>query len=359
MIQSLSVPPAPSAAPVQVELYGGGSDEWDAFVRTAPNGTFFHLLGWRDVLSEAFAFRAHYLVARRAGRIVGVLPLCEVRSPLRRCRLLSLPFTVQGGVCAVDDAAQRALEQAAVALCSERDAASVELRDGLVGGGFTIRDGLYCGFRRAVFSTDAENLAAMHSKQRRMVRVGQQAGLVARVDSGDVETFYDLFARSMRRLGTPVFPLRYFRLLLDRFGDHCALLTVWHQQTPVAASLSFLFGEMVLPYYAGSRREYFHYAINDFMYWELMRYARQRGVVLFDFGRSKRNTGAYEFKRHWGFEPEPLRYRIHAIAEQALEDRPTTHGAVQMLRRSWQHLPLPLTRLLGPTLMRHFGVYHT
>jgi FemAB-related protein (PEP-CTERM system-associated) len=347
------------AATVQVELYGGGSDEWDAFVRTAPNGTFFHLLGWRDVLSEAFGFRAHYLVARRAGGLVGVLPLCEVRSPLRRCCLLSLPFTVQGGVCAVDDAAQRALERAAVALGGERDAAYIELRDGLDGGGFTIRDGLYYGFRRAVFPTDAENLAAMRPKQRRMVRLGQQAGLVARVDAGDVETFYDLFARSMRRLGTPVFPLRYFRLLLDRFGDQCALLTVWHRQTPVAASLSFLFGDAVLPYYAGSRREYFHYAINDFMYWELMRYARQRGVRLFDFGRSKRNTGAYQFKRHWGFEPEPLRYRTYGAAERAPESAGTSNGAVHLLRRSWQHLPLAVTRLLGPTLVRHFGVYYT
>jgi FemAB-related protein (PEP-CTERM system-associated) len=359
MIQSLTAPPAPLTAPVQVELYGGGSGEWDAFVRTAPNGTFFHLLGWRDVLSEAFGFRPHYLIARRAGCVVGVLPLCEVRSPLRRCRLLSLPFAVRGGVCAVDGAAQRALEEAAVALCNERDAACVELRDGLDGGAFTIRDGLYYGFRRAVFTTDAENLAAMRPKQRRMVRVGQKAGLVARVDSGDVETFYDLFARSMRRLGTPVFALRYFHLLLDRFADHCALLTVWHRQTPVAASLSFLFGDAVLPYYAGSRRGYFRYAINDFMYWELMQYARRRGVRLFDFGRSKRNTGAYEFKRHWGFEPEPLRYRIYAVADRALEYRHPSDAAVQMLRRSWQHLPLALTRLLGPALVRHFGVYYT
>ncbi len=359
MIQLSNATPAASAATVQVDLYGGGSDEWDAFVRTAPNGTFFHLLGWGDVLSEAFGFRAHYLVARRAACVVGVLPLCEVRSPLRRCRLLSLPFTVQGGICAADGAAQRALEEAAVALCAGRGAACVELRDGLEGGGFTIQDGLYCSFRRAVFSTDEENLAAMRPKQRRMVRVGQQAGLVARVDSGDVETFYDLFARSMRRLGTPVFPLRYFRLLLDRFGDDCVLLTVWHRQTAVAASLSFLFGDAVLPYYAGSRREYFHYAVNDFMYWEIMRYARRRGIRLFDFGRSKRNTGAYEFKRHWGFEPQPLRYRIHAVAEPCLEYRDTTSGAVQLLRRSWRHLPLGLTRLLGPTLVRHFGVYNT
>src|SRR5262249_7422490 len=135
--------------------------------------------------------------------------------------------------------------------------------------------------------------------------------------------------------------------------------TVWHRQTPVAASLSFLFGNAVLPYYAGSRREYFPYAVNDFMYWELMRYARLRGVRLFDFGRSRRNTGAYEFKRHWGFEPEPMSYRIHTVGERAAEYRQTNSRVVHILRRSWQHLPLALTRLLGPALVRHFGVYYT
>ena len=29
---------------------------------------------------------------------------------------------------------------------------------------------------------------------------------------------------------------------------------------------------------------------------------------MFDFGRSKAGTGAFDFKRHWGFTPEPLTY---------------------------------------------------
>lgn len=341
-----------------VELYRGGADEWDGFVRRAPRGTFFHLLGWRDVLAETFGFRPRYLAARRAGQLVGVLPLCEVRSPLRRPQLLSLPFTVEGGVCALDSEAQGALEAAAIELAVDVGADVVELRDGLDGSGFTVRDGVYFRFQRPVFATDEENLASLRRKQRRMVRIGQRSGLTVAIDTDDIGVFYDLFARSMRRLGTPVFPKRYFRALCRVFGADCVVLTVRHAGTPVAACLSFFFGDRVLPYYAGSRREFVRYAVNDYMYWELMRYARTRAVRVFDFGRSRRGSGACAFKRHWGCEPEPMRYRVRCATPPSAGGR-TGDAAVALLRIAWQRAPLVLTRVLGPALVRHFGVYYT
>lgn len=345
--------------PTEVSQYVGAGEEWDSFVRQTTGGTFFHLLGWRDVLEQCFRFRSCYLVARRAGGIVGVLPLCELGSVLAGRHLLSLPFAVEGGICSVDDEARRALEDAVLQLSRDRRARSLELRDGLDGAGFQMREGLYYRFRRPLLPTDEENLAAIPRKQRRMVRVGQQSGLEARVGMEDADVFYDLYARSVRNLGTPVFPRRYFRLLLDRFPDDSCLLTVWHDGTPVAGVLSFFFGETVLPYYAGSRQEFFRYAVNDFMYWELMRYARGRGARMFDFGRSKKGTGAYDFKCHWGFEPEPLRYRVYAPGDALVDGHTTSDGHVQLLRQAWRRLPLPMTKVLGPFFIRRFGAYYT
>ena len=235
----------------------------------------------------------------------------------------------------------------------------LELRDGLNGEGFRLREGTYFGFRRPIFGSDEENMAAIRRKQRRMIRVGQQSGLTSRLGMQDLDRFHDLYARSVRHLGTPVFPRRYFRRLADTFGERCLLLTVWKEQVPVAGVLSFVFGDTILPYYAGSRREYFRYAINDFMYWELMRHARESGLREFDFGRSKKGTGAFDFKCHWGFEPEPLRYRVHVPGGGPLPDRTASSSNVQLLRRAWSRLPLPITKLLGPVLIRRFGAYYT
>ncbi len=350
---------SPAVAPVTVADYRGERDEWDAFVRRAPGGTFFHLTGWKDVLEEAFGFTSRYLVARRATELVGVLPLFELRSPLAGRSLLSVPFAVEGGVCSGDDEARGALEEAACALARRTGARSLELRDGLEGPGFHIREGVYFRFRRDLADTDEENFAAIRRKQRRMVRVGQQSGLVARVTNDDLKVFFDLYARSVRHLGTPVFAQRYFRLLLERFPRDCFLLTVWHGDQPAAAVMSFFFNDTVLPYYAGSRHELFRYAVNDFMYWELMRSARERGARAFDFGRSKKGTGAYDFKCHWGFEPEPLRYRVYTPDGAPVQAHTANDGHVQTLRRIWQRLPLGLTKLVGPSIIRHYGAYYT
>jgi hypothetical protein len=90
-----------------------------------------------------------------------------------------------------------------------------------------------------------------------------------------------------------------------------------------------------------------------------MRYARARGARVFDFGRSKKGTGAYDFKCHWGFEPEPLRYRVYAPNGAPVLGHTASDGRVQTLQRVWQHLPLAVTKLLGPHIVRYYGAYYT
>jgi FemAB-related protein (PEP-CTERM system-associated) len=271
---------------------------------------------------------------------------------------MSLPFAVEAGICAADAEARRSLEAAAIDLGAGLEAGYIELRDGLEGEQFKLRAGHYFRFRREMTSSDDDNLAAVPRKQRRMIRIGQRSGLSARVGD-DFEIFYDLYARSVRRLGTPVFPLSYFRLLRQLFGDDCVVLTVRHEAKPAAAVLSFFFRDTVLPYYAGSRRDLQSYAPNDFMYWELMRYAARRGMRRFDFGRSKAGTGAFAFKRHWGFQPEPLHYRVHSFSGTDLPERSLDAAPMVALRRLWSCLPLWVTKLAGPAIVRRMGPYYT
>jgi len=352
-------PSTSHATSVAVTPYAGEERVWNTFVERSPAGTFFHLAGWRDVLEQAFGYRTRYLVARRGEEIVGVLPLCELSKPFGGSCLLSLPFAAEAGVCAADAEAQRALEQTAVDLGITLGASYLELRDGLDGEDFVTRTGPYYRFRRELAASDRENLLAVPRKQRRMIRVGQRSGLVVRLGTADIEAFHDLYARSVRRLGTPVFSCDYFRLLCERFGEACMLLTVHHGGTPAAGVLSFLYKDVVMPYYAGSRRELYRSAVNDFLYWELMREALRRGLRIFDFGRGKRGTGAYAFKQHWGFNPEPLRYRAHPCGRRLAEQRSLDDAPMKWLRRAWSRLPLSLTKLLGPTIVRRFGPYYT
>lgn len=346
-------------APAIVSPYAGDAAAWDGFVRRSGDGTFFHLSGWKEVLERSFGLTAHYLTARRAGEIVGVLPLFEVHAPLMPRGLLSLPFAVEGGVCGTDAAAQRALDAAALSLGAARRVRWVELRDGRNGSSFRVQEGRYWRFRRALHGDDAADLAATPPKRRNMIRQGMRHGLRARVESADLQVFHDLYARTARRFGTPLFPMRFFRALLERFPDETALMTVWLGRTPVAGVLAFFFGGSVCPYYVGGRRDFFRYAVNDFLYWELMRYAGARGARVFDFGRSKTGSGAFTFKRLWGCEPEPLRYRVAALGGEPAGERSDGGRGVDWLRTLWQYLPLPVTKLLGPFFLTRYGAYYT
>ena len=58
-------------------------------MRAHPEGTFFHLAEWQDVLQRAFGHETHYLLAETGdGVISGVLPLSIVLylmgTPMRR-----------------------------------------------------------------------------------------------------------------------------------------------------------------------------------------------------------------------------------------------------------------------------------
>jgi FemAB-related protein (PEP-CTERM system-associated) len=348
---------APMVLPA-VSRYAGAHGEWDAFVRRTPGGSLFHLIGWKEVLEDTFGLTAHYLVARRGADIAGVLPLFELHAPLMERCLLSLPFAVDGGVCSDDRAAQEALDAAAVALGRARHARYVELRDGREAPEFRLREGRYVRFRRALHDDEAAELAALPSKRRYMLRVAARHGLTTDVGR-DATEFHDLYAQTARRFGTPVFPAAFFRALLERFPDATSILTVRRAGVAAAAALLFRFGDTACPYYVGSRREFFRYAVNDFMYWELMRYARRSGARVFDFGRSRIGTGAYRYKQLWGFPAEPVRYRFYALDGSIGPGRTSGDGSLRVAQNLWRRLPLPLTKLLGPFFVSRYGPYYT
>ena len=83
--------------------------------------------------------------------------------------------------------------------------------------------------------------------------------------------------------------------------------------------------------------------------------ARQRGMRIFDYGRSKRGTGSFDFKTHWGFEPEQLYYEYYLVRARAMPELNPTNPRYQKVIALWQRMPLWVTRTIGPLLARHLG----
>jgi FemAB-related protein (PEP-CTERM system-associated) len=344
------------AGALTIRSYGNADrSEWEAFVASCPEATFFHRIGWSDILEQVFRHRTHYLVAERDGRIVGVLPLAEVRSFLFGHSLVSLPFAAYGGVAASDGEATRALHEAATATARNLGVSYLELRNVTRKEANWPKQDLYCTFRKEIQPTAEANLLAIPRKQRAMVRKGIQRGLVGEIDE-NVDRFFALYADNVHRHGTPALPKRYFEALMRTFGADCEVLTVATAQgKPVSSVMSFYFRDEVLAYYGGDHTDARELAANDFKYWELMRRACERGCRVFDYGRSKRDTGPFDFKRNWGFEPQPLAYEYQLLKRGSVPQNNPSNPKFGAAIACWRRLPRVVVNSVGPLIVRNLG----
>ena len=330
--------------------------DWDRFVDRCPEATFFHRAGWKRVIERSFGHRAFYLYAERGGSIEGILPLVHIKSALFGNSLSSLAFCVYGGPVALNGAALGILDRSARALADRLDVSHIEYRhiERRCYADAVERADLYVTFRKSIEADIEKNMLAIPRKQRAMVRKAQKFGLRSEADS-DCRRLHRVYGESVHNLGTPVFSRRYFDELKREFGDDCEVLVVTHEREPVSAVMSFYFRDEVLPYYGGGTARARELAANDFMYWEVMRRACERGCRVFDFGRSKRNTGAFDFKKNWGFPPRPLTYQYIMRRGHRPPDINPLNPKFRIFIEAWKRMPLPIANLVGPHIARQLG----
>lgn len=328
---------------------------WDAFVYACPEATFFHRSAWQTVINEAFRHTTYFLYAERNEEIFGVLPMAHVKSWLFGNALVALPFAVYGGVAASSLEAVQVLEAEAQKLAAMLDVDHLEFRNLTARHTDWPTQDIYVTFRKAIIADDEANLLAIPRKQRAMVRKGIKNQLKIQVDRS-TERFFKLFADNVHRHGTPALPKRYFDMLLQTFGDDCEIMTVVDQNDrPLSSVLSFYFRDEVLPYYAGDDENARHLAANDFKYWELMRHASRRGARIFDYGRSKVDTGPYAFKKNWGFEPQPLHYEYCLYKRDGIPQNNPNNAKYKYFIAAWRRMPIELANWLGPYIVRNLG----
>ena len=334
------------------ELRAGEEDEWDQFVTSSPAGSFCQLTGWKTVVERVLGQRCFLLVARSEGVLKGVFPISWVRNRLFGDCLVSMPLAVYGGICADDRDAYLSLLKAGGELANRIGANYLEMRNRTEPFPTSLpgRD-LYVTFTQDLSPGPDKLLQGLPRDTRYMVRKSLKAGLEWTSDIS-LDEFYEIYARSLHRLGTPVFSKELFRLLLDEFGGRCRLFGVRKGKRAIAGVMSFYFRDQVLPYYAGALPEFYKEAPNNFMYWNLISQSCAEGLRTFDFGRSKRGTGAFSFKSSWSMQVTPLPYRYQLVRAKEIPRMSPVDKKFQLPISIWKSMPYGLTKVLGPRLIR-------
>lgn len=326
---------------------------WDRYVDAHEDGTLFHRSGWARIFRDALGHRTHYLLAEQDGALCGLLPLVHINSRLFGSSLSSLAFSAHAGPLASSAEASAALYDAALVRGRELGVAAVEYRLPAASGRDRPTKDLYANFTKPLHADADANMQAIRSKQRNVIRKAIKLGL--QCEPATVDAFYAVYAESVRNLGTPVFPRRLFHAIAEVFPEAVEVIGAAHEGRAVAAAMNLYYRETVCPYYWGGTRDARQVNGNDFLAWSIMGLAAVRGCTRFDFGRSKRDTGPWQWKLNLGFEPSPLFYEYDLVRATAMPDVNPLNPKYRLFIECWKKLPLPLANAIGPWLARSLG----
>jgi FemAB-related protein (PEP-CTERM system-associated) len=358
----MAVVKSPTAAPelesVAVVIKSFSSEiagEWDHFIASNPQATPFHSTAWMRALQKTFGYENRSFIATRNGKITGVLPLFLVSNWIVGRCLISTPFADYGGICAQDEESADALVTHAVEVGSAEKIDFLELRHRIARSRseFYVKD-LYVSFTAELADEPETQLKRLPRDTRYMIRKADKAGLQVRSGLEQLPEFYELFTLNWRRFGTPVFSRQWLETLVHEFKDDAMLTMARARGRPVAGVLSFQFGNTLFPHYSGASADANALAANNFIYWELMKSAINRGVRWFDFGRSKKNTGAYQFKSAWNMQVHPLEYQVCMIKRRSPPNFSPANPKFALAANLWSRMPLKATTWLGPHVVRWF-----
>lgn len=328
---------------------------WDAYLNQQAGGTLFHTTAWKRAVADTFNHEPIYLLAQRGSAIVGALPLFYVNSRLAGRLLISVPYGVGGGIVSSDQEACTALFHEATSIARERTCVSIDLRsESAQVPTLPVLD-RYVGFCRELPSQSEDVLGLLPRKARAAARHAREKyKLRISYDDRHLREVWELYALSMRRLGSLTYPFSFFRRLMDNTpGKHWVSLIRWKDR-PVAGLVSFLFKDTVLPYFFGSTDQAKACNAANYIYLCAMEHAVGAGYRRFDFGRSRiDNAGSFNFKKFQGFEPRPLEYQRWTAPGQTPPNLTPSNPKFNLVRKIWPKLPLIVTKTAGAWAAKH------
>jgi FemAB-related protein (PEP-CTERM system-associated) len=313
---------------------------------------------WKQAVETSYGHKTFYLGAFDDNRLVGVLPLVLIKPPLGYRCLVSLPYCDYGGLLADTSVIARVLLDEAIDQAAQLQAV-LEIRVPEPCPVLEQAVGFYQATDKCRMVLELPQSAAtlwdgFKSKLRSQVSRAMKHRLVHRIGGKELlQDFYLVFSRNMRDMGSPVHSMKWLHAVLVAFGDAAKVGVVYKGAFPVAAGIVLTHGFYATGPWASSLREFNSLSPNMLLYWSFLKYASDRGIKFFDFGRSTPGGGTHVFKRQWGAEPLPL-YWFRQGVVGAKKVRPGVDVPQRsLLEWSWKKLPVAVANFLGPPIRKY------
>jgi len=341
---------------LQVSRQTNAPPGWIDYVARHPLASLYHDPRWAGLIQRCFSHETFFLSCAEdpADGLSGVLPLVFLKSRIFGKALVSQPFFNYGGLLADSDAAAEQLVRGALLLQEDVGADYVELRQSTpLPGGWPAKSHKVVMLLQ--LPRDPEVLwAGFKTKLRTRVRRAEKEGFTLHWGKQDLlDDFYKVFAVNMRDLGTPVYSKGFFRAILETFPEssHVAALRSGGQCLAAGFLLSHR-GKMEVPW-SSSLRRFNYLSPNMLLYWHMLRQSVLEGCHTFDFGRSTRGGGTFDFKEQWGAVPHETHWVYPGRDAGDLPDHSPQSKKFYWATRVWQRLPLFVANGIGPRLVKN------
>jgi len=338
-------------------------ESWDRFVTHHAQSSAYHQMAWKIAIEKGYKHKCFYWLAEDEGKnIVGILPTAWVKSPISKGSLCALPFCDVGGALANDEKIEQTLIQAAVNYCKLNNIPTFDNRSSMLSKNALNKKSNPAPKVRMLMvfpETSDELFKGFKSKLRSQIRKAEKNGLTASTDtnSAHLDSFYQVFTRNMRDLGSPVHSKNWFKEIVDAYADDVIIANIYFEEKIIGAGIVLFVGNKACIPWASTNADYNKLAPNMLLYWTLLKFANDRGCKEFDFGRSTMGEGTYRFKSQWGAEPQLLNWQQYNTDGQLVEENTGEVGKLRkIVEQTWRKLPLGLSEFIGPKIRRYISL---
>ena len=325
---------------------------WQEYVRCCPQATLFHTWPWRDIAAGVYGLPSFYLMAKQDDQVCGILPLILIKGPLFGASLVSMPFADYGGICASTTEATARLVDAALELGRSLHVQYIELRQSTLLG-----LGLPCRSDKVTMvlplrASEGQMWNRLPSERRNKIRKGLNGNVTAELLGPEaLDSFYDVYAETMRDLGSPGHSKLFFRAIIDVSPESIRIGLVRSMGKAIGAGICLRFKDSLLTEYSSLKR-YRKLQADILLNWEAMKYGIAHGAREIDFGRSTIGSGTFEFKRNWGATPRQLYWQYILLNQVSVPHVSSDNGRYGVLIEIWKRIPVRLAKKIGPILRR-------
>ncbi|MDP2946944.1 MAG: peptidoglycan bridge formation glycyltransferase FemA/FemB family protein [Nanoarchaeota archaeon] len=334
---------------MEIELLQKDNErEWDEFVSGIDGSLFYYTLAWRNAIKDSYGHQYLYLLAREKGKVRGILPVFLIENIFFGKKIVSLPFCSYGGILAKDKQAQDALFNYLVSYIKKGKYNLFELRAS------SLISGSEVDLSEFTFILDLKPgkdklWSALDKKNRNQIRKSNKFDLRITVGNQYLKDFYTLYQKTMKKLGTPAHSIIFMENIIKLFPFQAKIIMLILGDTFIAGLFLIASQNTAYNLWAASDSRYLQTNLNNFLYWETIKYCVDSGLKFFDFGRSSNDSGTFHFKKQWGAKLIQLYYHYFFREKRSFSIK-KKYGKFSKI---WSNLPIFITNLFGPKLRKY------